>query len=354
MNKVVALHGFGGGGALLNFNVVNGTTTPTNPKENTIWVNMASPITSWYFGADEPNVYNVQPLFYNSATDRWHLVAPHPLREGDIINFTIPVTVEGTYEAIRIYDISTGKDYCVRQTTGSAVTAWSAGTKVSVRISNEVIRIGDWSGHGTAYLVAWEEYYHEEGTLWITTGSSSSVAFNALKKNGLKVYPISAKHYRSGVWVEKPAKIYQNGAWSGFIDWDTYLYRYDHPNNPAWVGLANTTVSTNDDGILIAKSTTMSTHCSFGMAEAIDVTNVSAIRIVYSSETNNLNNRFGVTNHRLITGDVNQYSTYVAAPTTGSFSTFKELLLDVSALSGLVYLSGCLVGTFYVKEVQKV
>lgn len=251
MNKVVPMHGFGGGGALLNFEVVGGTTEPTNPKENTIWVNMASAITGWYFGSDEPDV-------------------------------------------------------------------------------------------------------REEGTLWITTGVSSNGAFNALKKNGLKVYPISAKHYRSGVWVEKPVKIYQNGAWSGFIDWDTYLYRYDHPNNPAWVGLANTTVSTNDDGILIAKSTTMTSHCTFGMNEAIDITNVSALRFVYSSETLNYGNRFGVTASKPITGDMNQYSTYVAANTTESLFTFKEVVLDVSALSGFVYVSGCLVGTFYIKEVQKV
>jgi hypothetical protein len=162
-----------GGSNPLNFNVVSGADKPTNPKENTIWVFMASAITGWYFGSDEPDV-------------------------------------------------------------------------------------------------------REEGTLWITTGASSNVAFNALKKNNLKVYPISAKHYRSGAWVEKPAKIYQNGAWSDFIDWDTYLYRYDHPNNPAWVGLANTTVSINGDGILIATSTTTASHCTFGMSEAIDITNVSA------------------------------------------------------------------------------
>lgn len=42
----------GGGG--LNFKVVGGTTQPTNPTENTIWVNTSVNITSWVFSTTEP------------------------------------------------------------------------------------------------------------------------------------------------------------------------------------------------------------------------------------------------------------------------------------------------------------
>lgn len=42
----------GGGG--LNLEVVGGTTQPSNPKENTIWVNTSAAITSWVFSAEEP------------------------------------------------------------------------------------------------------------------------------------------------------------------------------------------------------------------------------------------------------------------------------------------------------------
>ena len=44
----------GGGIAGLNFKVVGGTTQPTNPKENTIWVNTNTDITSWVFSAGQP------------------------------------------------------------------------------------------------------------------------------------------------------------------------------------------------------------------------------------------------------------------------------------------------------------
>lgn len=43
-----------GGGASLNFTVVGGTTQPSNPKENMIWVNTDTDITSYIFSASSP------------------------------------------------------------------------------------------------------------------------------------------------------------------------------------------------------------------------------------------------------------------------------------------------------------
>ena len=48
------LYGNGGGGAILNFKVVGGTTQPENPGENTIWINTDTEITSWEFSTDTP------------------------------------------------------------------------------------------------------------------------------------------------------------------------------------------------------------------------------------------------------------------------------------------------------------
>lgn len=109
----------GGGGGGLNFRVIGGTSTPENHKENDIWVNTDTEITSWAFSATEPE----------SPT---------------------------------------------------------------------------------------------EGMVWISTGQSSSVEFNALKKNGIQVYPIAAKQYISSALVYKEAKIYQNGEW---VDWVLYLFK---------------------------------------------------------------------------------------------------------------------------------
>lgn len=105
-------------GVELNFDVVGGTSQPSNPKENMIWVNTSTKITSYIFSATKP--------------------------------------------------------------TGSA------------------------------------------GMVWISTGTSSPVEFNALRKNGIQVYPISAKQYISGKWVDKTALSYQNGKW---VDWFTYIVK---------------------------------------------------------------------------------------------------------------------------------
>lgn len=49
----IVRRGVGGSGGL-NFEVVGGTTQPTSPKENTIWVNTSTAITSWVFSAAQP------------------------------------------------------------------------------------------------------------------------------------------------------------------------------------------------------------------------------------------------------------------------------------------------------------
>lgn len=100
----------------LNFKVVGGTTKPSNPIENTIWVNTNKEITSWTFSATEP----AEPT---------------------------------------------------------------------------------------------------EGMVWFTVGSESEaeVEFNALEKNGLRVYPIVAKQYVGGAWVAKDTKIYQGSTWVSLL-----------------------------------------------------------------------------------------------------------------------------------------
>lgn len=109
----------GGGGAAMNFRVVGGTTAPTTPAVNCIWVNTNVEITSWIFSATEP-----RPA--------------------------------------------------------------------------------------------------EAGMIWIYTSTSSIMEFNALKKNAIQVYPISAKQYINGAWVDKTAKSYQGGEW---VDWIMYLFK---------------------------------------------------------------------------------------------------------------------------------
>ena len=92
-----------------------------------------------------------------------------------------------------------------------------------------------------------------DGMVWISTGTFSPVEFNAMKKNGIQVYPISAKQYISGAWVDKTAKSYQGGKW---VDWITYLFKegsgYDsHPMTETY---ENNDIAVSSSGIIISGS----------------------------------------------------------------------------------------------------
>ena len=70
-----------------------------------------------------------------------------------------------------------------------------------------------------------------DNMIWITTGISSEAVFNALKKNNIQVYPVSAKQYVSGTWVDVTAKSYQGGAW---VDWYNRDTRIAELNATGW------------------------------------------------------------------------------------------------------------------------
>lgn len=349
MDNSVALEGFGGGGSnSLNFKVVGGTTAPVNPKENTIWVNTDVKITSWHFGAEEPNVYNIKAHPHNS----WVLLAPHKLSAGDILNFTLPVTVSSDYETIRILDPYTGKAYCMRELNGTAPGGWpSAGRKLSVRISDDANLINGWGADGTAYMMRWDSYYHEEGTVWITTGTSSPVAMNALKKNSITVYPISAKQYISGAWVDKTAKSYQNGAWVDW--WNGTLYSPGDEYTAITGGWIPTTDNFGVSGTAVAPTVTKNDANlymvpygeegkgfvgSLRTAKSVDISSYS--RLVFDVSANSGSYT------ELYFAVAKDTSGFAASVKKGSMNTNvgfdrQTLTLDISGLSGLFYVVVC-------------
>lgn len=63
----------------------------------------------------------------------------------------------------------------------------------------------------------------EEGMVCFITNQASLTSFNALKKNGIQVFPFICYQYVSGEWVLKDTEIYQNGAWNPIVS-DLWLY----------------------------------------------------------------------------------------------------------------------------------
>lgn len=78
------------------------------------------------------------------------------------------------------------------------------------------------------------------GMVWIEVGAASDVAFNALKKNELAVYPVWVRQYADGAFADRDAHIFRNNAWvqfsevitalyiikDGYVDVEKYPYKY--------------------------------------------------------------------------------------------------------------------------------
>ena len=76
----------------------------------------------------------------------------------------------------------------------------------------------------------------QEGLLWIRTDVFSSAPFNALKKNTLIVYPLSARLYTGGAWKNVAAKNWRSGTWVSWIPENALYYHGDEctPVSGGW------------------------------------------------------------------------------------------------------------------------
>lgn len=330
----ISRRGGGGGGAGLNFRVLSGTTAPSSPKRNDIWINTDTDITGWHFGVEEPNVYTLQT---RTESDAHTIVAPHQVSAGDVLNFEIPTSAYVTREALRILDPVTEKSYYIRNGDGTAAGSWSKGTMVGVLLSDKSMPIGSHgSGSGTALIRAWANYYHDEGEVWITTDTSSPVGFNALKKNGLMVYPLKASQYIGGTWVVKEASIYQSGEWVQFSSyWDGYYFKdgnqYEEITG-GWSSEGWDNSGTANIGETLIVSANGNATGRMGIANPVDLTNVNTLWYDSPNGNNGASN-----SGYLCIADAKTYGSgnRVASTTIKNAGTGS---IDVSNLSGEHYL----------------
>lgn len=222
----------GGGSGGLNFRIVGGTSEPSNPRENLIWVNTDVKITSWVFSTDEPE---------------------NP----------------------------------------------------------------------------------ESGMVWILSGTSSTVEFNALKKNAITVYPSVAMQYVDGEWIFATAKTYQNGKWA---EWTKYLYNkgdectgitggWETINGRTDGYTITGTYKNNGDSYTLTANTAKTCVTRITKSK-IDFADVNTLSIVILSATGRF---FNV----LITTSTNTVSDQVANLRCEEASGVFQL--DVSNLSGMYY-----------------
>ena len=89
-----------------------------------------------------------------------------------------------------------------------------------------------------------------EGMAWITIANSGSIKVaSPVGGDWITVYPISAKQYIGGAWVDKTAKSYQYGEW---VNWIVYLYNLGNQCTDITGGW-NATGWSNDDSEITEK-----------------------------------------------------------------------------------------------------
>ena len=368
----------GGAGGGLNFKVVGGTSAPASPKENTIWVNTSTAITSWDFSATEPTKRSknknliLYPYYETTKTDKgitftsnadgtitangtasaavafdviysWNNTQSYPLEVGKTYTLS-GCPVGGSASGYRLQAVfrstSNTTDFVSDYGSGLTFTADTTKYRMGVRIvlesgtkvSNLVFKPQLEKGSTATSFVKGDA----TGQVWISTGAFSSAPFNALKKNNITVYPLSAKQYVSGAWVDKTAKSYQNGSWVDWWNGELFINGNQYEAfTGGWVRAdyykgnddnTNTGTLTVDDTIYLKTST--GTYCkSVRTSNKIDLTNWKTLKYVVTHSVGEAS--ILVTSQ---VGDVDDVSVAI-----GDFAV-GENSLDINGLTGKYYI----------------
>lgn len=179
-----------------------------------------------------------------------------------------------------------------------------------------------------------------DGMVWISTGKTSPVAFNALKKNGIMVYPISAKQYVSGKWVSKEAKSYQNGAW---VERIAHIFQSGAGaiQDLSYFNQTNGIVNVSDDAIVLGLTSEIAAYTNVAVrtSAAVDVSNFSSFVVDATCTlqvTDTWSGRICISktafNESSAMSDLASYTKFEAD------SERKKYTLDISTLTGEYYL----------------
>lgn len=188
----------------------------------------------------------------------------------------------------------------------------------------------------------------EEGMVWITTGASSSVPFNALKKNSIMAYPLSASQYIDGAWVKKSASMYKNGGWTVFSVAELYLYNVGDActaDSGGWSLTSNSgqqAMKLSKGSSYMTVSSTWSanytSHATCGTGKKVNVTNYSKLNVLYDfSATVTTMEGAGDSYAKLSFGLGTSDTSVSSASVSGSKGTNKTASLDISSLKTSLY-----------------
>lgn len=178
-----------------------------------------------------------------------------------------------------------------------------------------------------------------EGMVWINTGTGGTVTFNALKKNTVMVYPISAKQYVSGSWVSKNAKSCQGGLW---VEWVVFLYNEGDERTDLTGGWSATATkpSTSGSDPIVPSVTKGSESITISVTSGYPNYRIGYLTSAYKIDLTNYNklivNVTALSIHCYVYVSNSKTSGYT--PSASMELSVGSNVLDISSLSGSFYI----------------
>ena len=165
----------------------------------------------------------------------------------------------------------------------------------------------------------------EGGEVWFYIGNSCNTPINAIKKNILMVYPISCQQYVDGAWVIKEAKVYQNADWQDMRNLTIWLFNNGDLGESGGFQASAGTLTVGSE---IYHSIMSGTSAYVTATNQIDLTSFSTVTFTCYAA--------GVTREYAHVG-VGLTRTGFVAETAAASSSYAEVTVDVSSLTGLHY-----------------
>lgn len=360
-----------GASAGLNFRVIQREEKPSAARKNDIWVCTDVKIPEYAFSAEDPY------LAYKDVD----LLDGTTIKDGYFSttgSITAQQTAYGELYSENYISVKYGTTYYWTYTLSEKKAMWLAiveytGDKV---FSSRIIKVSGVDGNSesgtytpskstvTSVRISWRAYndagckvtmteknvayYPEpipEGAVWFATGTSSTVAYNALRRNDIRVYPLSAKQHIGDKWCSKSAELYDGTDWIQFSSEIVYLYNhgdectdvtggwtgYAYKSSTAGSNATKPTVTKGDETITFALSSTSDNYRmgSLWIEESIDLTKYGKLYLDVKSFTPSNNVAYiGVTDKKQ-----NGFTKIANV----SFNSAGLVALDISSLTGEYY-----------------
>lgn len=397
-------------GVELNFQVVP-NPKPSNPKENTIWVDTDVGIKSWKFCANKPTTtrfryIKLQIDALDSGTSTIQLSEIRFVDDGG--GFFVYPSGASASASISSVTTSEGADKLIDNNVETKFCSgkFTAGSYILIDLGQanaiNIAKYKKWQWYTASDAATYPERNPKTFSLWgsndgnafelldsvanysapaqnsaiaytgttyktpenepvygdvlITIGTSSKLEFNAVKKNTLQVYPLSAYQYIDGSYVSVPYSMYKDGEW---IEYCVEIFTQGKgsviPVTAKERNAGKGIITVSNDGITVGHGSDWGgTDVYYYTDEPIDTTDLNSIKLTgqFSSiVTTSGTNVFHLTGFGLISAippvdgswsDQNWVAT-TEIRETSDFS--KEYEVPISNISGKYYFLFVAAGT---------